>query len=262
MDYDPNWRNETGIAEDGTLQKIKTGRVRKSIGAKAIGIVHNDTRCDWREAWKLFPGNVVYCWHAGRHASDVDLSLRSVGFEVRAQIIWDKMRMIIGRGDYHWAHEPCWYMVRKGATGRWAGDRKQTTKWEIPHRASETGHSTQKPIECMKRPMENNSRKGDAVYDPFVGSGTTIIAAEMTGRKALAIEIDAGYVQVTIERWQAVTGRLATLDGKTLEQVAAARRKGKGNGTARPRGTPLRPNRKGDGLRDAGMDSDAESTGN
>ena len=77
----------------------------------------------------------------------------------------------------------------------------------------------------MKRPIENNSRKGDGVYEPFAGSGTTIIACEMTGRKAYAIEIDPGYAQVCIERWQQFTGNRATLDGQTLEQVAKARRK-------------------------------------
>ena len=101
---------------------------------------------------------------------------------VRAQIIWDKTRLVIGRGDYHWQHEPAGYAVRKGRKGHWAGDRKQTTVWQIPHRRNESGHGTEKPVECMQRPIENNSSPGQAVYEPFCGSGTTIIAAEMTGR--------------------------------------------------------------------------------
>src|ERR1019366_6752279 len=67
----------------------------------------------------------------------------------------------------------CWYVVRKGKTGHWAGDRKQTTVWAIPHRKSESGHGTEKPVECMMRPIENNSSAGQAVYEPFSGSGTT-----------------------------------------------------------------------------------------
>ena len=91
---------------------------------------------------------------------------------------------MLSRGDYHWQHEPCWYAVREKGKGHWTGDRKQTTLWQIPSRDqdAETVHGTQKPVECMRRPIENNSSPGQAVYEPFCGSGTTIIAAEMTGR--------------------------------------------------------------------------------
>jgi DNA modification methylase len=78
---------------------------------------------------------------------------------------------------------------------------------------SETGHSTQKPVECMKRPIENNSSPGQAVYEPFSGSGTTIIAAEMTGRVCHAIELNPAYVDVAVKRWQDFTGQQATLEG-------------------------------------------------
>jgi DNA modification methylase len=90
---------------------------------------------------------------------------------------------------------------------------------------SETGHSTQKPVECMKRPIENNSSPGQAVYEPFSGSGTTIIAAEMTGRAAHAIEIAPAYVDVAVKRWQEFTGRPAVLDGdgRNFDAVAAQR---------------------------------------
>lgn len=215
VEYDANWRNEVDRANG------------KPYGASAVGKTTNDHRMDWTEAWKLFPGNVVYCWHAGRHASRVEASFNAAGFELRAQIIWAKTRLIISRGHYHMQHEPCWYLVRKGETANWQGDRSQTTLWTIEHAKSETGHSAQKPIECMKRPIENNSRKGDAIYEPFSGSGTTIVACEMTGRRVLAIEIDPGYVQVAIERWEKFTSRRATLAGKTLAQVAQARRQGR-----------------------------------
>ena len=133
---------------------------------------------------------------------------------MRAQIIWAKQVFAIGRGHYHFQHEPCWYAVRKGRKGHWNGDRKQTTLWEINKpQKSETGHSTQKPVECMKRPIENNSKTGDAVYEPFCGSGTTIIAAEMTGRICYAIELSPAYVDVAVRRWQAFTGKNAALQG-------------------------------------------------
>jgi DNA modification methylase len=214
VEYDPNWRN--GAAAKGYITYAPT----------RVGVVHNDNRLDWKEAWKLFSGDVVYVWHAGRHANAVQASLEVSGLFVRSQIIWAKSNYSISRGDYHWQHEPCWYAVRKGKTSHWQGARNQATLWKIDlDRNVEGGHSTQKPLECMKRPIENNSKSGDAVYDPFVGSGTTIVAAEMMRRKALAIEIDPSYCQVSIERWQAFTGREATLDGKTFTEVQRERQK-------------------------------------
>jgi DNA modification methylase len=130
-----------------------------------------------------------------------------------------KQGFVFGRGHYHWQHEPCFYAVRKGGSGTWAGDRKQTTVWQIDNankmKGGKTddmmsGHSTQKPVECMKRPIENNSSPGQAVYEPFSGSGTTIIAGETTGRSIHAIELSPQYVDVAITRWQNFTGQIAT----------------------------------------------------
>jgi DNA modification methylase len=203
VEYDANWRNERA--------RTCEGMGNRAIGAGAVGKVTNDDRSDWREAWTLFPGDVAYVWHAGLRANSTFDSLNASGFEIRAQIIWAKQQFAIGRGHYHFQHEPCWYAVRKGSTGHWSGDRKQTTLWQIDKpQKSETGHSTQKPVECMKRPIENNSSPGQAVYDPFVGSGTTIIAAEMTGRACHAIEISPAYVDVAVKRWQNFAGQTAT----------------------------------------------------
>ncbi len=212
VEYDANWRNEADRANG------------KPYGARAIGKVENDNRADWREAWALFPGDVAYVWHAGNKAHVVAESLEQTEYEIRAQIVWAKSQLVISRGDYHPQHEPCWYAVRKGAVGHYVGDRKQTTLWQIDKpRKSETGHSTQKPIECMKRPIENNSSPGQAVYEPFSGSGTTIIAAEMTGRSCHAIELNPAYVDIAVRRWEAFTGLDATLEGtdkafKTVER--------------------------------------------
>jgi DNA modification methylase len=207
VEYDANWRNEADRANG------------KAYGA-------SDGKADWTKVWELFPGDVAYAWHAGRHASVVQSSLEVAGFEMRSQIIWAKTRLIISRGDYHWQHEPCWYAVRKGKKGHWAGSRSQTTLWTIEHAKSETGHSTQKPVECMKRPIENNSKPGDAVYEPFRGSGTTIIAAEMTGRRCYAIELNPAYVDVAVRRWEDFAGRVATLEatGQTFREVSEERR--------------------------------------
>jgi DNA modification methylase len=212
IEYDADWRNHA-MRTDGS-----------AIGGQAIGAVLNDDVADWREAWALFPGEVAYIWHAGIRSNEVAESLFSCGFEIRAQIIWGKNQLVIGRGHYHPKHEPCWYAVKKGATGHWAGDRKQTTLWDIDKpRKSETGHSTQKPIECMRRPIENNSNPGDGVYEPFSGSGTTIIAAEQTGRICYAMELNPPYVDIAVRRWQNFTGKQAILEsnGKTFAEIEA-----------------------------------------
>jgi DNA modification methylase len=218
VSYDPNWRNKA-------YRTAAEGPGGRKLGGKALGAVLNDDRSDWREAWALFAGDVAYVWHASLHARAVVDSLEAVGFELRAQVIWDKQRPIIGRAHYHWQHEPCWYAVRNGATGHWNGDRKQTTIWQIEHRKSDTGHGTQKPVECMRRPIENNSSPGQAIYEPFSGSGTTIIAAEMTGRACHAIELSPAYVDVAVQRWQAFTGKDAQLEANSrrFSEVVAER---------------------------------------
>jgi DNA modification methylase len=199
------------------------------------GKVANDDRIDWSEAWALFPGAVVYVWHAGIHAAEVARGLQACGFQIRHQIIWVKQHFAISRGAYHWRHEPCWYAVRKGETGHWRGDRTQTTVWEVANLnpfggegAAEneaTGHGTQKPVEIMRRPILNHTRPGEACYDPFLGSGSTLIAAESTGRVCYGMDIDPKYVDVAVLRWQRFSGQQAVLDGdgRTFDEIARAR---------------------------------------
>ena len=141
-------------------------------------------------------------------------------------IVWNKSQFVLGRGDYHWKHEPCVYATR--GKHNWQGDRTQTTVWDIPNilhlDEGEWGHGTQKPIECMKRPMENNSEPGEYVYDPFSGSGTSFIAAERTKRKCLGCELSPIYCDTIVRRWQMETGRQATRqsDGALFDDLKAA----------------------------------------
>ncbi|MFD1796926.1 site-specific DNA-methyltransferase [Paracoccus aurantiacus] len=211
VEYDPSWRNQSGAS-----------------ATKRTGKVLNDDRADWREAWALFPGDVTYVWHGALHATTVADSLIAAGFDIRSQIIWAKDRLVLSRGDYHWQHEPCWYAVRRTGKGHWAGDRKQTTLWQIANRDqdAETVHGTQKPVECMRRPILNNSSPGQAIYEPFMGSGTTLVAAETTGRVCYGIELNPAYVDVAIARWQNLTGKSAVLDGtdKTFADLTTSRR--------------------------------------
>ena len=201
VSYDPAWR--VPLAGNG---KVATGKVT------------NDDRRDWREAYRLFPGDVAYVWHAGIYAGEVAAHLRECGFEVRSQIIWKKQHFALSRGHYHWGHEPCWYVVRQGATAHWRGDRKQTTVWEVANaspfggaaqQAEQTGHGTQKPVAVITPALLNHLKEGEAVYDPFSGSGTTIIAAERLGRCCYGMEVEPTYVQVAITRWEEHTGRKA-----------------------------------------------------
>ena len=198
VSYDPAWRHRVHPTQ-----------------RTAVGRVLNDDRAAWAEAWRLFPGRVAYVWHAALKAAVVASDLATAGFTIRSQIIWSKTHFALSRGDYHWGHEPAWYAVR--GTGHWRGDRRQTTVWEVPNLNpfggtgaadnAVTGHSTQKPVRLFEIPIMNHTGAGDAVYDPFCGSGTAIIAAEKLGRACYAMEIDPTHVQATVTRWEAFTGQ-------------------------------------------------------
>lgn len=199
VEYTPNWRNEAK-RPDGT-----------PYGADRIGEVKNDDRADWTEAWALFPGDVAYVWHASLFTGDVARSLADCDLQPRAHLIWAKPRFAISRGHYHWQHEMALYAVKKGRTARWGGDRSQSTLWQIPQKDDTGGaiHGTQKPVECMERPIRNHGKPGDGIYDPFLGSGTTLIACERTGRTCYGMELDPVYCDVIVQRWEAFTGQKA-----------------------------------------------------
>jgi DNA modification methylase len=204
VEYDPEWRHRRGVNTSARKGKIR-----------------NDEIADWSPTWDLFPGEIAYVWHGALRSTIVAESLAKSGFTVRAQIIWAKERLVMSQGDYHWQHEPCWYAVRK--KGFWTGDRKQTTLWTISSggQDAETRHATQKPVECMRRPMLNNSSPGQAIYEPFLGSGTTLIAAQSCGRVCFGLEIDPLFVDLAIRRWQAFTGEKAkrASDGVRFEEL-------------------------------------------
>ena len=201
--YDPAWRHRVDPSQ-----------------RTAVGTVTNDDRVDWTAALRRFPGDVAYVWHAGLHAATAATALEAAGFGIRSQIVWVKQHFALSRGHYHWAHEPAWYAVRTGPVARWHGDRTQTTVWEVPNLNpmggtrdgdnAVTGHGTQKPVRLFEIPIQNHTTIEDAIFDPFCGSGTAIIAAEKTHRSCLALEIDPRYVQVAVTRWEAFTGQTAT----------------------------------------------------
>ena len=186
VDYKPEWRSEVMPEKNDANHGMSIGKVK------------NDTNADWTEAWALSPAKVAYVYHADKFSGTVQKSLEDCDFDIRCQIVWVKSHFAIGRGDYHHKHEPCWYAVKKGNKGNWASDRKQTTVWEIAKpQKNETGHSTQKPVECMAKAIANHD--GD-VHDPFLGSGTTMVASHQLNRKCYGMELDPKYCQVIIDR--------------------------------------------------------------
>lgn len=201
VEYDPAWRREAGVNKNEAR----------------LGKVENDDRVDWSAQLAAYGAPVMYVWHAGKFAGEVIEGLNRQGYEQVSHIVWVKDRFALSRGDYHWQHEPCWYVVKKGHGHNWQGARDQSTVWAIPrvdHGEEGFGHGTQKPVECMERPIRNNSQRGDLIVDPFVGSGTTLIAAERAGRICAAVDIDPGYAAATLERWHLLTGRTPIMENE------------------------------------------------
>lgn len=193
VEYDPSWRGKVGK------------------GYKAAGKVQNDDQIDWSLAWNLFPGSIAYIWCASLFLPQIAKSIDNCNFEIKRLIIWAKQHFALSRGDYHWQHENCWYAIKKGHQHNWQGSRKESTLWQISNLncfgksiendEERTAHSTQKPIECMARPIRNNTSKDQSVYDPFLGSGTTLIAAEQLGRICYGIELSAAYCDIIVNRY-------------------------------------------------------------
>lgn len=173
----------------------------------------------------LADGAAQYVCHASLRAHVFREALLATGYAPRAELIWAKSRPGFNFANYKHQHEPIYYAAPVKGPCNFYGDQTQTTLWTV---ASESGstyqHPTQKPAGLAQRAIENSARHGECVYDPFLGSGTTIIAAEMTGRACYALEIAPQYVDVSVLRWQLFTGRDAVHnDGRTFEEVRAER---------------------------------------
>ena len=185
--------------------------------------ISGDTRVDWSKAFALVPSLTVgYVWHAGVHAAEVAEGLERIGFEIVAQVIWDKGLFAMGRSWYHWSHEPCWVVRKKAAKVRFLGSRDQATIWHAPSpkmimagsAEPRLDHPTQKPLVLFETPIRNHLKAGESLYEPFCGSGTALIAAERTGTRCYAMEIDPIYLEVALRRWERFSGLSAErIDG-------------------------------------------------
>lgn len=213
VSLDPTWRdgvyNELGPAEEPYM--------RRTDGHRNVTL-SGDTRVDWSDAYALVPSlQVGFLWHAGVYAAQIAAGLERVGFEIASQVIWDKGLFAMSRGWYHWSHEPCWVVRRPGVPNLFRGSQDQSTVWRAPSpkmiMAGSTeekhDHPAQKPVALFEAPIRNHLAAGGLVYDPFLGSGTCLVAAETLGRRCLGLEIDPRYAQLVIERWQRLTGEQA-----------------------------------------------------
>jgi DNA modification methylase len=230
IELDSEWRDRAGLngrgpAEASYMKHRTEGHTQTTISS--------DTRADWSEAFELVASlEVAYVWHASLFTREVLNGLERIGFLYPQQIIWNKGRTVLTRTHYWYQHEPCWYVRKKNAP--WLGKAgENSTIWDSPSPKFIMGgsdeekfdHPTQKPVDLMRRPILNHTKRGEAVYEPFLGSGTTLAAAELTERVCYGLEIDPKYIDTVILRWQNLTGGKATLegDGRTFEAVAAGR---------------------------------------
>lgn len=155
----------------------------------------------------LKDGGVFYIWHADSEGYNFRGACQDIEWQIRECLIWLKNSLVLGRQDYHWKHEPCLYGWKGGKAHLWNNDRKQTTILEFDRPTKSKEHPTMKPVKLIAYQMGNNTIEGQVVLDTFLGSGTSLCAAEQTNRICYGIELDPRYVDVCISRWCALTGK-------------------------------------------------------
>lgn len=148
----------------------------------------------------------IYVFHADTEGLNFRKAFKDASFYLSGCCIWKKNSLVLGRSPYQWQHEPCLYGWKKKGKHQWFSDRKQTTIWEYDRPKSSKDHPTMKPIQLMAYPIQNSSMRGTIVLDPFLGSGSTLIAADQTGRVCYGIELDEKFVDVIVKRYIEVTG--------------------------------------------------------
>ena len=157
-------------------------------------------------------------------SSELDVlqaAFRAAGGKWSTFIIWAKHTFTLGRADYQRQYEPILYGWPEGAQRHWCGDRDQSDVWQIKKPQKNDLHPTMKPVELVERALRNSSRPGDMVLDPFGGSGTTLIAAEKSGRVARVMELDPKYADVIVRRWEDFTGKEAIREAADQDACAS-----------------------------------------
>lgn len=186
------------------------GARRRRIANDGMPAEQWETFCrGWARNLVAHVDGALYCCMSTKEWPLVSRVLEEAGAHWSDTIIWAKDRFTLGRADYQRQYEPIWYGWRDGVPHHWCGDRDQGDVWRIARPSVSELHPTTKPLELVERVLENSSRPGDVVLDLFLGSGTTLIAAERTGRICAAVELDARYVDVAVARWEAFSGQQA-----------------------------------------------------
>lgn len=181
-------------------------RRRRTIANDALPPEEWEAFCrGWAQHLLANVDGALYICMSSQEWPIVSRVLAELGAHWSTTLIWAKDSFVLSRADYHHAFEPIWYGWREGAKRHWCGDRKQSDVWTIARPSESALHPTMKPIELVERAIENSSRQGDLVLDLFLGSGTTMIAAERTGRACYGMELDPHYCRVVVARWEAFT---------------------------------------------------------
>jgi DNA modification methylase len=176
-------------------------------------------------------GTAIYVWHAHVQQPTIAAVFARHGLLLHQVLIWVKPCAVFGHSYYRWRHEPCAFGWRQGSKPEHGVGQLDTVwevDWEGKQRVVGNEHPTQKPLRLFEIPMEQHTRRGDLVLEPFSGSGSQLIAAERLGRRCRAMEISPAFVDVAIRRWQKATGKDAVLDGgtKTYAEIAEERSRG------------------------------------
>lgn len=161
----------------------------------------------------------IYVFHADTEGLNFRKAFKNAGFYLSGCCIWKKNSLVLGRSPYQWQHEPCLFGWKQKGKHQWFSDRKQTTIWEYDRPKSSKDHPTMKPIPLMAYPIQNSSMRGTIVLDPFLGSGSTLMAADQTGRVCYGIELDEKFVDVIVKRYiESIGNENVTVlrDGQTL----------------------------------------------
>ena len=171
-------------------------------------------------------GAAIYVFHADLEGINFRSAFLESGFKLSQCLVWVKNSLVMGRNDYHWQHEPILYGWKPTGSHKWFSDRKQTSVWNFSRPTKNLEHPTMKPVDLIEYPISNSTQgQNNVVADFFGGSGSTLIAAEKTGRKSRLLELDEKYCDVIIKRWENYTGKKATLEltGQTYEELKAER---------------------------------------
>jgi DNA modification methylase len=216
VDYTGERPNNSGKDWSATYREIDIADAEGFFRAVFTNILH-----------VLGPKGAIYCWHAHKRSGLIQKIWEQLGIVDHQQVVWVKPTAVFGRVYWHFRHEPCVMGWRKGEQPDHDGNHEFDSVWEVDWegkaRVVGNEHPMQKPTELFARPMRKHTKPGDICFEPFSGSGSQLIAAEQSGRRCRAIELEPAYVDVALRRWEKTTGKEATLDGVPFAQVAEER---------------------------------------